>query len=79
MSRTRPSAAGIEPALLALLGLGEAPAGGASELFSAWRTFFERLAATGVVALLFEDLQWADPGTLDFIEHMLEWSRNVRS
>jgi class 3 adenylate cyclase/tetratricopeptide (TPR) repeat protein len=67
----------IEPALLALLGVGEAPAGGAPELFWAWRTFFERLASTGVVALLFEDLQWADPGTLDFIEHMLEWSRNV--
>jgi class 3 adenylate cyclase/tetratricopeptide (TPR) repeat protein len=67
----------IEPALLALLGVGEAPAGGAPELFSAWRTFFERLAGTGVVALLFEDLHWADSGTLDFIEHMLEWSRNV--
>ncbi|HEY4190987.1 MAG TPA: adenylate/guanylate cyclase domain-containing protein, partial [Candidatus Limnocylindrales bacterium] len=67
----------IEPALLALLGAGEAPAGGAAELFSAWRTFFERLAGTGVVALLFEDLHWADPGTLDFIEHLLEWSRNV--
>jgi len=67
----------IEPALLALLGAGDAPPGGAPELFLAWRTFFERLAATGVVALLFEDLQWADPGTLDFIEHMLEWSRNV--
>ncbi len=67
----------VEPALLALLGVGEPPAAGASELFSAWRTFFERLASTGVVALLFEDLQWADPGTLDFIEHMLEWSRNV--
>ena len=67
----------IEPALLALLGAGEAPPGGATELFSAWRTFFERLAGTGVVALLFEDLHWADPGTLDFIEHILEWSRNV--
>ena len=67
----------IEPALLALLGAGEAPPGGATELFSAWRTFFERLADTGVVALLFEDLHWADPGTLDFIEHILEWSRNV--
>ena len=67
----------IEPALLALLGVGEAPAGGQPELFSAWRTFFERLAATGTVALLFEDLQWADSGTLDFIEHLLEWSRNV--
>ncbi len=67
----------IEPALMALLGVGEVPAGGAAELFSAWRTFFERLGATGVVALVFEDLHAADPGTLDFIEHMLEWSRNV--
>ncbi len=67
----------VEPALLALLGAGETPAGGAAELFSAWRTFFERLAGSGVVALLFEDLHWADPGTLDFIEHMLEWSRAV--
>jgi len=67
----------IEPALLALLGVGEAPVGGQPELFSAWRTFFERLAATGIVALLFEDLQWADSGTLDFIEYLLEWSRNV--
>src|ERR671912_552071 len=58
-------------------GAGEPPPGGAAELFSAWRTFFERLAGTGVVALLFEDLHWADPGTLDFIEHVLEWSRGV--
>ena len=27
-------------------------------------------------AMVFEDLQWADPGLLDFIESMLEWSRN---
>ena len=67
----------VETALLALLGAGEAPPGGAAELFSAWRTFFERLAAQGTVALLFEDLHWADPGTLDFIEHMMEWSRDV--
>jgi class 3 adenylate cyclase len=67
----------IEPALLALLGVGAAPAGGAEGLFSAWRTFFERLAASQVVALVFEDLHWADSGTLDFIDHVLEWSRNV--
>ena len=64
-------------ALLALLGVGSAPAGGAEGLFSAWRTFFERLAAKQVVALVFEDLHWADSGTLDFIDHVLEWSRNV--
>ena len=26
---------------------------------------------------LFEDLHWADPGLLDFIDHLLEWSRGV--
>ena len=31
---------------------------------------------SGTVALVFEDLQWADDGLLDFIEHLLEWSRN---
>ena len=27
--------------------------------------------------MLFEDLQWADSGLLDFIEHLLEWSKGV--
>jgi tetratricopeptide (TPR) repeat protein len=67
----------IEPALFALLGVGEPPPGGRDELFRAWRTFFERMAATGPVGLLFEDLQWADAGLLDFIDHVLEWSRGV--
>ena len=26
--------------------------------------------------LVFEDLHWADPALLDFIEDLLEWSRN---
>ena len=26
--------------------------------------------------LVFEDLQWADAGLLDFVEHLLEWSRD---
>jgi class 3 adenylate cyclase len=67
----------VERALLALLGVAEAPPGGAEELFGAWRTFFEQMAHGALVALLFEDLHWADQGTLDFIDHVLEWSRNV--
>ena len=67
----------IERALLALLGSGELPPGGRDELFAAWRTLFERIAATGTVVLVFEDLHWADPGLLDFIDHMLEWSRGL--
>ena len=52
----------VEPSLLALLGI-EAPAAGREELFSGWRTFFEWLAATAPVVMVFEDLHWADDGT----------------
>ncbi len=65
----------IEPALLTLLGISTGI--DAEQLFGAWRTFFERLAATGPVVLVFEDLHWADGGTLDFIDHLLEWSRAI--
>ena len=65
----------LQPRLAFLLGLDERPAGGREELFSAWRTFFERISDRGTVAMVFEDLQWADPGLLDFIEALLEWSR----
>jgi predicted ATPase len=46
-------------------------------LFAAWRIFFERIAAKGTTVLLFEDLQWADSGLLDFIDHLLEWSKSA--
>ena len=64
----------IEPAMLALLGFESSV--DAQQLFSAWRTFFERLAATLPVVMVFEDLHFADPGLLDFIDHVLEWSRS---
>ena len=64
-------------ALGALLGVSDAPGGGADELFGAWRLYFERMAEQYLVTMVFEDLHWADPGTLDFIDHVLEWSRNV--
>ncbi len=65
----------IEPALLALLGIGSGL--GSDQLFGAWRTFFERLAATAPVVMVFEDHHYADTGLLDFVDHLLEWSRNV--
>jgi len=45
------------------------------DLFAAWRLFFERLAAVYPTVMVFEDMQWADASLLDFIEHLLEWSR----
>ncbi|HEY6608781.1 MAG TPA: adenylate/guanylate cyclase domain-containing protein [Candidatus Limnocylindria bacterium] len=69
----------IEPRLLQLLGLDSADADARPDrdsLFAAWRVFFERIAEHGVVILVFEDLQWADEGMLDFIDHLLEWTRD---
>ena len=65
----------VDHALAHLLGLADAPPGDREELFSAWRTFFERIADQGPTVLVFEDLQWADPGLIDFIESIVEWSR----
>jgi len=64
----------IEPALLALLGV-DAGVMGSDELFAAWRAFFERMAATAPVILVFEDFHYADSGLIDFVDHLLEWSR----
>ncbi len=65
----------IEPRLTGLLGLDDLPAESREELFAAWRTFFERLADQATTILVFWDLQWADQGLLDFIEHLLTWAR----
>ena len=63
----------IRPRLGALLGVAE-PGLAREELFAGWRLFFERLAAHLPVVLVFEDLQWADAGLLDFIDQLLDWS-----
>jgi class 3 adenylate cyclase len=65
----------LEPRLRHLLGLAQAPPGDRDELFGAWRRYVERVAGLGTTVLVFEDLQWADPGLLDFVESLLQWSR----
>jgi class 3 adenylate cyclase/predicted ATPase len=66
----------VAPRLRQLLGLGDEEQGERQQLFAAWRLFFERMSDTNPVVLVFEDLQWADESLLDFVEYMLEWSRN---
>ncbi|MHB2024315.1 MAG: ATP-binding protein [Mycobacteriales bacterium] len=46
------------------------------ELFAGWRLFFERLADTAPVVLLVEDAQHADAGLLDFLDHLIDWTRD---
>ena len=47
------------------------------ELFAGWRLFFERLAAVQPVVLLVEDAQYADSGLLDFLDHLIDWVRDL--
>jgi class 3 adenylate cyclase/tetratricopeptide (TPR) repeat protein len=64
----------VEPRLAHLLGLEQRTATDRADLFSGWRLFFERLSEQAPVVLVFEDLQWADSGLLEFIDYLLEWS-----
>jgi class 3 adenylate cyclase/tetratricopeptide (TPR) repeat protein len=66
----------VEPRLAHLLGLAEHAVRDKQDLFAAWRLFFERLAEVYPTVLVFEDMQWADASLLDFVEYLLEWSRN---
>ena len=66
----------VEPRLAQLLGLGDNEPRERQDLFAAWRLFFERLADVYPTVLAFEDMQWADESLLDFVEYLLEWSRN---
>jgi class 3 adenylate cyclase/tetratricopeptide (TPR) repeat protein len=68
-ARLRPLA-GLEDA-------SELGGGRGTEAFAAWRRFFEELAATRPLILVFEDLQWADEGLLDFVDELADWVTDV--
>src|SRR5205807_9223339 len=65
----------VEPRGAHLVGVEERAGAEKSDLFAGWRLFFERLADSDPVLMVFEDLQWADPSLLEFIDYLLEWSR----
>jgi class 3 adenylate cyclase/tetratricopeptide (TPR) repeat protein len=64
-----------------LLGVTADGDGGATlareELFAGWRLFFERLTAEYPVLLMVEDAQYADRGMLDFLDYLIDWSRDL--
>ena len=62
--------------LAPLVGLaGEA--GQREEVFTAWQRFFDEVAARTPLVLVIEDLHWADPAMLAFVQHLVEWSTGV--
>jgi predicted ATPase/class 3 adenylate cyclase len=70
----------VEGHLRPLAGLGggsERGADGRSEAFAAWRRFFEAIAESNPLVLVFEDLHWADNDLLDFVDYMADWTSGV--
>jgi class 3 adenylate cyclase/tetratricopeptide (TPR) repeat protein len=63
----------LKARLAPLAGLIAAEAAGVerSESFSAWRQFVEAIAAAHPLVLVVEDLHWADPALLEFLEHLV--------
>lgn len=63
----------VQQSLGPLVGLGAAGtgAGGRDELFAAGRAFIEAVAERDPLILVVEDLHWADPALIDFLEHLL--------
>jgi predicted ATPase/class 3 adenylate cyclase len=66
----------VAPRLAHLLGLEDSGSGDQENLFSACRIFFERLSEQGPAVMVFEDIHWADSALLDFIEYLVDWSRD---
>ena len=64
----------LAPHLAALVGTGTEVALRREELFDAWRRFLDAMAARHPLVLAIEDLHWADPGLLDFLEHLADWA-----
>ena len=58
-------------------GLASGVPGSVEENFWALRRYVEVLAATEPVVLVLDDIQWADTLLLDFVEHLVEWVKDV--
>ena len=71
----------LRPRLAVLLGLADVVDGAGGfdrdSLFAGWRLFLERLAQRAPVVMVFEDAQDADPGLLDFLDHLLQWAADL--
>lgn len=63
-----------------LRGLADLDTGAATsveETFWALRRYIETLAAEQPLIVVVDDIQWADPLLLDFLEHLIQWLRDA--
>ncbi|MEJ7568627.1 MAG: AAA family ATPase [Gaiellaceae bacterium] len=67
----------LQARLLPLLGIDAGEAAVQEELFTAWRRFLESIAERDPLVLVVEDIHWADPAMLAFLEHLADWAQGV--
>ena len=60
-----------------LVGLERGASAGREESFAAWQRLIEAIADREPLVLVLEDLHWADDGTLDFVEHLVDWTSDA--
>src|SRR5947207_4417581 len=63
--------------LVGLAGEGDVQQASQTQTFAAWRQLFEAMAEQHPLVLVFEDLQWADDGLLDFVDHLVDWAARL--
>ena len=63
--------------LLPLLGVDAGEVAGQEELFTAWRKFLESVAEQDPLVMVVEDIHWAEPALLAFLEHLADWAQGV--
>ena len=64
--------------LAPLVGLGAAGGGvGRGESFAAWRRFLEAIAARRPLVIVVEDIHWADPAMVEFLDHLVSRTAGV--
>jgi DNA-binding SARP family transcriptional activator len=71
-----PRAQAIAARIASALGVAGAEADGDETLW-AFRSFLETLSRRRPLVVVFEDIHWAEPTLLDFIEHLAERSRDA--
>jgi class 3 adenylate cyclase/tetratricopeptide (TPR) repeat protein len=66
-----PERAWLHSRLAPLIGVGATAPADRTESFAAWRRFLEAMASQFPLILVVEDLHWADPPLLEFLEHLM--------
>jgi class 3 adenylate cyclase/tetratricopeptide (TPR) repeat protein len=59
-----------------VLGIG-GESGPQEETFWGIRRLFEAMGARAPVVIVFDDIHWAEPTLLDFLEHLTDWTRDA--